>query len=538
MRAELQALARASPAEVRAEADAAIAEVSAAAPPEVQLELARPEVGQALVGYLAQVPGSIRRSLRRPRDPSGTTIPPGFNLKGPADLLALLPNQLPRLRSGMRLPGIPWELTELLGSGGFGEVWKGEHPTLKGISPVALKFCLDPEKGRDLRREADLVNRIMEQRRLPGIVPLRNAYTEADPVCLEYEFVGGGDLCGLLTDWRGLAPGKRAEKAARVVQTLAATVGHFHRLDPPIVHRDLKPSNVLLHREGKRVEVRVADFGIGDVAAHLGIARDRRGLSRGDLLGSTLRGSHTPFYASPEQVRGDKADPRDDVHALGVIWFQLLTGDVGRRPGTDYAEELQELDVPQGMVALLGQCTARPERRLPDGAALAERIRALLPGPKHRRPRRGCAITDREWLDSQPASLLALHHLREAGWKDYPPEATPLLKLLVAQLNTLGPEDVPVSPRNRLWELKERADLLAWEENQVVAGLMLVGNYEQLLEDLKGVPKGKHRPVLKEHLDYLHQVMLKQESPEDVVEVLKENLYGSLQLVYPDFGAP
>ena len=52
------------------------------------------------------------------------------------------------------------------------------------------------------------------------------------------------------------------------------------------------------------------------------------------VMPSVVRGSHTPLYASPEQMRGDDPDPRDDVHALGVLWYQILTGGLARgRPG-------------------------------------------------------------------------------------------------------------------------------------------------------------------------------------------------------------
>ena len=75
-------------------------------------------------------------------------------------------------------------------------------------------------------------------------------------------------------------------------------------------------------------------------------------------LASQLWGSHTPLYASPQQQRGDAPDPRDDVHALGVIWYQLLTGDLtaGRPGGTRWVRRLAEQGVPPAQVDLLGSC--------------------------------------------------------------------------------------------------------------------------------------------------------------------------------------
>ena len=71
----------------------------------------------------------MRQSLRRPADPSGKTVPAGLALRRPEDLLPLLPQGLPRFKPGDRpLPGVDRELVELLGSGGFGEVWTARNP--------------------------------------------------------------------------------------------------------------------------------------------------------------------------------------------------------------------------------------------------------------------------------------------------------------------------------------------------------------------------------------------------------------------------
>lgn len=372
MLSAVEEAAQASAPQARDEAEAAVQSMG--------VELA-PQVRCSLVAYLTQVPSAVRQSLKRPSDPTGTTVPPSFTLTRAEQLVPLLPTRLPRFRPGDRPPGIGnWELVELLGTGGFGEVWKAEHPSLKGIPPVALKFCLDDSAAHVLRHEAKLLNRVMQQCHHPGFVSLRQAYLDSDPLCLEYEYVSGGELAGLLGDWQH-AGKLRPDAVNRLLLRIAEIVGYAHRLEPPIVHRDLKPANILIQRtEGKGFKVRIADFGIGGIAAARAISTLSKSLADSSgLLTTSLRGSHTPLYASPQQMRGAAPDPRDDVHALGVLWYQMLTGDLANPVPTDWVRCLREMRLEQPLIDLLETCIAsRVEHRLADAALLAERLSQLL----------------------------------------------------------------------------------------------------------------------------------------------------------------
>src|SRR5262249_35100938 len=190
-RAELEALARLPAREARAAATLVVDEIAADRPAAVR---------QVLTDYLTQVPATIRQTLRRP----GALRTKRPRRREANAVLPLLPSRVAHFRAGDRpLPGVDWELVELLAAGGFGEVWKARNPHFDGVTLVALKFCQHPDARRLLQHEAGLLNRVMRQGTHPGIVPLLHTYLYADPPCLAYEYGEGGDLTGLIHDWHG-----------------------------------------------------------------------------------------------------------------------------------------------------------------------------------------------------------------------------------------------------------------------------------------------------------------------------------------------
>jgi HEAT repeat protein len=376
LRAEVQALAQAPPEQVRQEVRTAVQVAAGDQPADVQ---------RTIVAYLNQVPAMVRRSLRRPSDPTGTTVPAALAFRGPDDLLPFLPPRPPRFKRGDRpLPGVDWVLEEPLGVGGFGEVWKARHAHLRSKPPVALKFCLDAAAAPALRNEAGILDRVMQHGRHPGIVPLLQTYLSAEPPCLEYEYVEGDNLMALIREWHQRGQMK-PDTATRLVLQLAETVAFAHQASPPIVHGDLKPANILVRRtkEGK-IALRVTDFGIGGLAAARAALETRKASrSRHELLTEAVRGDYTPLYASLEQMKrrpGESPDPRDDVHALGVVWYQLVTGDMEMLSvPPDWKEQLEQRGLAAGLVNLLRACISRKAEARPASAvAVAQRLRAAL----------------------------------------------------------------------------------------------------------------------------------------------------------------
>ncbi|HJZ54625.1 MAG TPA: serine/threonine-protein kinase [Gemmataceae bacterium] len=392
-RKELEALAGMTSQQVKE----AVKEVAGRLAPEEP-----PAVRSRLEGYLTAVPAQIRRTLRRPSDAAGLTVPPDLHLSRIEDLAPLLPPRPPRFAPGEKVPGTDFELVELLGIGGFGEVWKARNTFMSGAAPVALKFCLDPDAAASLRRETTLLDRIQREGKHPGIVELRNTFLSADPPFLEYELVEGGDLGGLILDWHRQKGGPTPLAAARVIRRLADVVAFAHAKG--IVHRDLKPANILLQGargEGQGVsqsgssltphpspltplQLKVADFGIGGIAAEAAARQARLTLATGTLSAAAAHGSYSLYYASPEQMRGAAPDPRDDVHALGVVWYQMLVGDLTAEAprGAGWKKRLAAKGMSVPLVEMLEACVASDrEDRPADAREIAERLGFILAEP-------------------------------------------------------------------------------------------------------------------------------------------------------------
>jgi hypothetical protein len=182
----------------------------------------------ALELYLTQVPGAVRQSLKRADDPTGETVPPEWAIEIPEDLVKMLPLKVPHFRPGGELPGRPgWRLDELLGAGGFGEVWLARHSFIP--HPRAVKFCTDAKvRAKLTSHEGKVIARVMEQGTHPNVVPLLDAVLDGETPWLMYEYVGGGSLTDLILRWQALPDGEREPLAVQSLAQLALAVGTFH----------------------------------------------------------------------------------------------------------------------------------------------------------------------------------------------------------------------------------------------------------------------------------------------------------------------
>jgi eukaryotic-like serine/threonine-protein kinase len=300
----------------------------------------------------------------------------GADLCEPSDLV----------RIGCRFAS--YEIESILGVGGMGVVYKGVHAVL--AKPVAIKILSGrhgqrADASEEMLREAQAASRI----RHPHIVDISDFGTTPDGAAyFVMEYLEGQSL-GRVLARHGPLP---IPLAHAIVRQVASAVGAAHAVG--IIHRDLKPENIfLLDVRGSgpsrplhelpppdQVFVKILDFGLAKAIDMGPSSRTRDGMLAG-----------TPWYMSPEQAKNKPVDPRSDIYSLGIVLYQIVTGELPfegesaveifvahlTRPVVPPREKRQGLD--EATNALILSCLDKDPDKRP--RSMDEVVAALDPRP-------------------------------------------------------------------------------------------------------------------------------------------------------------
>jgi hypothetical protein len=264
-----------------------------------------------------------------------------------------------------------YRLEQRLGEGGMGVVYRARHVLIDRT--VALKLIRPDLRGEShlrawMLREARAANRVDHAH----IIDIHDiGETEDGELYLVMEFLLGTPLSAEIA--KGPFP---IARAVDILEQMGAALGRAHDLG--VVHRDLKTDNIqLTNRGGRKDFVKILDFGLA------ALARDPRLAPKGAVFG-------TPEYMAPEQARGEDAIPQSDLYALGVLFFEMVTGQLPfrshdretllemQRTGTPPNPRMLRPDLPPSAESIILKLLQKSlEKRYKDAHHLSEDLKAL-----------------------------------------------------------------------------------------------------------------------------------------------------------------
>lgn len=263
-----------------------------------------------------------------------------------------------------------YRIVRPIGTGGMGVVFEAVHVDL-GRS-VALKVLRETDQ-RALERfhQEALATAKLDSPHIVGVTDFHPG--GSGPAFIVMELLAGSSLRELLQRERALA----TTTAVHIADQLLAALATAHRAG--IVHRDVKPPNVFLVPEapGAPPTIKLLDFGVAKLAAEAGGMKT----TVGTVLG-------TPGYLAPEQIHGIEVDARTDVHAVGLLFYEMLVGrrlwvdargaELGRAIALEIPPPVIRADVPVELSALIARALAKdPRARFADAAEMRRALRAI-----------------------------------------------------------------------------------------------------------------------------------------------------------------
>lgn len=261
----------------------------------------------------------------------------------------------------------------LVARGGMAEVYTGTHESLGRVAVKVMRGLLEKDTDQLARfqREAEVI----EGLRHPNIVRMFEYAIIDESPYLVMEYIPGPSLAAYLKKLHDNEERLSMATIAQILTAVASALDYAH--ERGIVHRDIKPANVLLRSRSSEVELgKPLPVDVEPVLTDFGLVR---------LLDSTMHTtagsvSGTPAYMSPEQARGEKADKRTDIYALGIMLYEMLAGVIPFQSDTTFGMLMKHINEPpppiQGispdLQALIDRALAKkPEYRYESAGALA-----------------------------------------------------------------------------------------------------------------------------------------------------------------------
>jgi serine/threonine protein kinase len=271
-----------------------------------------------------------------------------------------------------------FEAVRLLGRGGMGSVYLAEDRMIGrqvAIKEIRIEVGVSERAQAEQRVRFEVELRAAGRLSHPNIATVYDAFESEGAYCIALEYVPGTSLDERLGDGVPLTPAE----IVRLAEQIASGLDFAHRRG--IVHRDIKPANILLSEDGlvKDVLVKITDFGIAKLAS---LDVTQTGIALG-----------TPSYMSPEQIQGKPLDGRSDQFSLGVMLYQMLTGQQPFKGGNTHVILYQILQTeperpgtlnpslsPALDRVILRALAKEPADRYPTCTALAQDLTAVLAG--------------------------------------------------------------------------------------------------------------------------------------------------------------
>lgn len=262
----------------------------------------------------------------------------------------------------------PYEIVEVIGQGGMATVYRARQRSMdRDVAIKVIKRDAVPDDStiRRFKREAQLIARLEH----PHILPVYDFNSENNPPYIVMRYLPSGTLRNILERGR-----LDHNEIVLLASQIAAALDYAHEQE--VIHRDIKPSNILIDAKGNAF---LTDFGIA------------RMVKSNEQLTGTGIAVGTPSYMSPEQVMGGKVDGRADVYALGVMVYEMLSGELPYQSDTPMGYLFQHMqatvpdiralspELPPAVTTVMLRVLAKnPEERYPTAGAFVRSLQAAL----------------------------------------------------------------------------------------------------------------------------------------------------------------